>query len=77
MTIHFKASDACQLSFRERQQLGFVSLNGNLVVNVKPTHPLLLNGEGQFTFLRQNRHTAAELLCTHQNLNFLESNSFW
>ena len=37
--------------FRERQQLGFVTLNGNLAVNLKPTHPLHLNGKGQFTFL--------------------------
>ena len=36
---------------RERQQLGFVTLNGNLAVNLKPTHRLLLNGKGQFTFL--------------------------
>ena len=39
-------------SFRERQQLGFVTLNGNLAVNLKPTLPPLLNGKGQFTFLK-------------------------
>ena len=38
--------------FRERRQLGFVTLNGNLAVNLKPTHLPLLNGNGQFTFLK-------------------------
>ena len=30
---------------RERRQLGFVTLNGNLAVNLKPTLPPLLNGK--------------------------------
>ena len=38
--------------FRERWQLGFPTLNSNLAVNLKPTHPRLLNGNGQFTFLK-------------------------
>ena len=38
---------------RERWQLDFVSLNGNLAVNLKPTHPPLLNDKGQFTFLKK------------------------
>ena len=37
---------------RERRQLGFITLNGNLAVNLKPTYPPLLNGKGQFTFLK-------------------------
>ena len=37
---------------RERRQLGFVTLNGNLVVNLKRSHSLLLNDKGQFTFLK-------------------------
>ena len=37
---------------RERRQLGFVTLNGNLAVNLKPTLAPLLNGKGQFTFLK-------------------------
>ena len=36
----------------ERGQLGFVTLNNNLTVNLKSTHPPLLNGKGQFTFLK-------------------------
>ena len=40
------------MSFRERRQLGFVTLNGNLAVNLKPTYPLLLNGKDQVTFLK-------------------------
>ena len=37
---------------KERRQLGFVTHNGNLAVNLKPTFPPLLNGKGQFTFLK-------------------------
>ena len=37
---------------RERRQLDFVTLNGNLAVNLKPTDPPLFNGKGQFTFLK-------------------------
>ena len=40
------------IKIRERRQLGFVTLNVNLAVNMKPTHPTLLNGKGQFTFLK-------------------------
>ena len=44
----------------EPRQLGFVTLNGNSVVNLKPTHPLLLNGKGQFTFLKtKSSHSSA------------------
>ena len=46
---------AVLLSFRERQQLGFVTVNGYLAVNLKTTqstHPLF-NGRGQFTFLKK------------------------
>ena len=39
-------------SVRERRQLGFVTLNGNLAVNLKPVDPPLFNGKGQFTFLK-------------------------
>ena len=37
------------MSFRERRQ---IKLKGNLTVNLKPTHAFLLNGKGQFTFLK-------------------------
>ena len=37
---------------RERRQLSFVTLNGNFAVKLKPSHPSLLNGQGQFTFLK-------------------------
>ena len=32
--------------------IGFVTLNGNLAINLRPTHSPLLNGKGQFTFLK-------------------------
>ena len=37
---------------RERWQIGFATLNGNLAVNLKPNQPFLFNGKGQFTFLK-------------------------
>ena len=37
---------------RERRQLGFITINGNLAVNLKTTHPPLLIGKGEFTFLK-------------------------
>ena len=43
---------SCQCSVRKRRQLGFFTRNRNLAVNLKPTHPFLLNGKGQFTFLK-------------------------
>ena len=42
----------CTYSFRECQQLGFTTLNSNLAINQKPTHPSLINNKGQFTFLK-------------------------
>ena len=65
------------LEIRERQQLGFVTLNGNLAVSLKPTHPRLLNGKGQFTFLKTKSLHPSGIVVTHQKLNFLEINSFW
>ena len=61
----------------EGRQLGFLTLNDNLAVKLKPTHPPLLNSKGRLTFRKTNCHTLAALLRTHQNLNFLEINSFW
>ena len=44
---------------RERRQLGFVTLNSNLAVDLKPTYPPLLNGMDQFTFLKtKSSHTS-------------------
>ena len=40
------------IPLRECRQLGFITLNANLSVDLKPTHPPLLNGKGQFTFLK-------------------------
>ena len=37
---------------RECRQLGFIMLNSNLAVNLKLTHPTLLNSKGQFAFLK-------------------------
>ena len=60
-------------------QVGFVTLNCNLVVNLKTTHPPLLNVQGSIYFSKDKLVTLQRYCCvyTHQNLNFLEINSFW
>ena len=51
-----------QLGFVNRQ-LGFVTLNGNMVVNLKPTLPPLLNGKGQITFLKtKSSHSSGTVM---------------
>ena len=51
-------------SLREQRQLGFVMLNGNLAINLKPTHLPLLNGKGQFTFLKtKSSHFSGIVVC--------------
>ena len=44
--------DAMIKRLRECWQLGFIMLNSNLTVNLKLTHPTLLNSKGQFAFLK-------------------------
>ena len=71
---------AIQLAKGEHQQWGLVTLYRNLAVNLKTTHsPLLSLMAGvNLPFLKTKlSHTLAGLLFTHQNLNFLEINSFW
>ena len=49
--------------FTEQRQLGFVKLNGNLAINLKPTHPSLLNGKGQFPFLKaKSSHSSGNVV---------------
>ena len=64
------------IGIRERPQWGFVTLNGNLAVNLKTTYPPLLNCRGEFTFLNA-KLSHSHGLCTHQKLSFLEINCFW
>ena len=63
--------------FKERRQLGFVTLKDNLAVNLKPTHPPLLNGKGQFTFLKTKLSHSSGIVVYPISLDFLEINSFW
>ena len=56
---------------RERRQLDFVSLNGNLAVNLKPTHPPLLNGKGQFTFLKTKLSHSSGIVMHPPKFEFL------
>ena len=55
-------------------------LSGNSAVKLKTTHPSLFNSRGSIYFSKDKIVTLAAiaaLLCIHQNLNFVEINSFW
>ena len=56
---------------RERRQLSFVTLNGNLAVNLKPNQPTLLNGKGQFTFLKAKSSHSSGIIMYAPKLEFL------
>ena len=60
-------------SSRERRQLGFVTLNSNLAINLKPTHPLLLNGKGQFTFLKTKSSHPSGIVVYPPKFEFLRN----
>ena len=60
-------------SSRERRQLDFVMLNGNLAINLKPTHPLLLNGKGQFTFLKTKLSHSSSIVMYPPKFEFLRN----
>ena len=60
-------------SSRERRQLDFVMLNGNLAINLKPTHPLLLNGKGQFTFLKTKLSHSSSIVIYPPKFEFLRN----
>ena len=62
-----------QLQIRERRQLGFVTLNGNLAVNLKTTHPPLLNGRGQFTFLKTKSSHSSGIVVYPPKFEFLRN----
>ena len=57
----------------ERRQVGFVTLNGNLAVNLKPTHPPLLNGKGQFTFLKTKSSHSSGIAMYTPKFEFLRN----
>ena len=59
--------------FRERWQLSFVTLNINLDVNLKTTHPPLLNGRGQFTFLKTKSSHSFGIVMYPSKFEFLRN----
>ena len=61
------------IKIRERRQLGFVMLNGSLAVNMKPTHPTLLNGKGQFTFLKTKLSHPSSIVVYPPKIKFLRN----
>ena len=61
------------LEIRERQQLGFVTLNGNLAVNLKPTQVPLLNGKGQLTFLKTKSSHSSGIVMYPPKFEFLRN----
>ena len=56
---------------QSNRQLGFVTLNGNLAVNLKPTYPPLLNGKGQFTFLKTKSSHSSGIVVNPPKFEFL------
>ena len=58
---------------RERRQLGFVTLNGNFAVNLKPTHPSLFNGKGQFIFLKTKSSRSSSIVVYPPKFEFLRN----
>ena len=61
------------LELREPQQLGLVTLNGNLAVNLKTTHPPLLNGKGEFTFLKTKSSHSSGIVMYPPKFEFLRN----
>ena len=59
--------------FRERRQLSFVTLNINLAVNLKTAHPPLLNGRGQFTFLKTKWSHSSDIVVYPPKFEFLRN----
>ena len=55
---------------RERRQLAFVSLNGNLAVHLKPTHPPLLKSKGQLPFLKTKSSQSSGIVMHPAKLEF-------
>ena len=51
----------------------FVTLNGNLAVNLKPTDPPLLNGKGQFTFLKTKSSRSSGIVMYPPKFEFLRN----
>ena len=75
-SIHDVSLDNSELNedvVRERRQLGFVTLNGNLAVNLKPSHPPLLNGKGEFTFLKTKSSHSSGIVMYPPKLEFLRN----
>ena len=58
---------------RERRQLGFITINGNLAVNLKTTHPSLLNGKGEFTFLKTKSSHSSGIVVYPPKFEFLRN----
>ena len=67
----------------EHWQLSFLTLNSNLAVNLKTTHPLLLKGRRSFTFLKTKSSHSSSIFAYPPKFEFygfelnLEINSFW
>ena len=58
---------------REHWQLGFFMLNSNLAINLKTTHPPLLNGRGQFTFLKTKSSHSSDIVVYLPKFEFLRN----
>ena len=58
---------------KERQQLGFVTCNSNLAVNLKPTHAPFLHGKGEFTFLKTKSSHSSRIVMYPPKFEFLRN----
>ena len=58
---------------RERRHLGFVTLNGNLAVNLRSTDPPLLNSKVQFTFLKTKSSHPSGIVAYSPKFEFLRN----
>ena len=59
--------------FRQRRQLGFTTLNGNLAVNLKLTHPPVLSGKGQLAFLKTESSHSSGIVVFPPKFKFLRN----
>ena len=58
---------------REHWPLGFITLNGNLALNLKPTHSPLLHSKGQFTFLKTKSSHSSGIVVYPPKFEFLRN----
>ena len=72
LTGHAKVANVA-IYVREHRQLGFAMLNCNLAINLKSTHPHLLNAKGQFSFLKTKLSHSSSTVVYPPKFEFLRN----